>query len=271
MEEQTFFETYGAREAGFESASKKALDEWHAEDAKLRAKIRDLPFSNIWCAEQMAPKLPKGSVLHLAILNSLRSWNFFPVDQSIRCYSNTGGFGIDGCMSSLIGASLASPDKLFFGVIGDLACFYDLNSLGNRHVGSNVRIMVVNNGVGTEFKNYNHKAAKFGQEADAYMAARGHYGNRSHDLLRHYAEDLGYEYMSASSKEEFFANVDRFTSGEQLDKPVLFEVFTDSQDESDALRIMSTLETNATGAAKEVVRNLLGDKGVNTIKKMLGR
>lgn len=271
MEEQTFFETYGAREAGFESASKKALDEWHAEDAKLRAKIRDLPFSNIWCAEQMAPKLPKGSVLHLAILNSLRSWNFFPVDQSIRCYSNTGGFGIDGCMSSLIGASLASPDKLFFGVIGDLACFYDLNSLGNRHVGSNVRIMVVNNGVGTEFKNYNHKAAKFGQEADAYMAARGHYGNRSHDLLRHYAEDLGYEYMSASSKEEFFANVDRFTSGEQLDKPVLFEVFTDSQDESDALRIMSTLETNATGAAKEVVRNLLGDKGVNTIKKILGR
>lgn len=271
MEEQTFFETYGAREAGFESASKKALDEWHAEDAKLRAKIRDLPFSNIWCAEQMAPKLPKGSVLHLAILNSLRSWNFFPVDQSIRCYSNTGGFGIDGCMSSLIGASLASPDKLFFGVIGDLACFYDLNSLGNRHVGSNVRIIVVNNGVGTEFKNYNHKAAKFGQEADAYMAARGHYGNRSHDLLRHYAEDLGYEYMSASSKEEFFANVDRFTSGEQLDKPVLFEVFTDSQDESDALRIMSTLETNATGAAKEAVRNLLGDKGVNTIKKILGR
>lgn len=35
--------------------------------------------------------------------------------------------------------------------------------------------------------------------------------------------------------------------------------------------MISTLETNATGAAKEAVRNLLGDKGVNTIKKILGR
>lgn len=274
MTEEKFFESYTGADNVSESASPSSntyLEQWRAEDKRLRAKIGNIPFSNIWCAQQTAPKLPKNSVLHLAILNSLRSWNFFPIDSSIRGYANTGGFGIDGCMSSLIGASLASPDKLFFGVIGDLACFYDLNSLGNRHIGSNVRIMVVNNGVGTEFKNYNHKAAKFGQEADAYMAARGHYGNRSHDLLRHYAEDLGYEYMSASSKEEFLANVDRFTSGEQFDKPVLFEVFTDSQDESDALRIMSTLETNATGAAKEAVRNLLGDKGVNTIKKMLGR
>ena len=210
-------------------------------------------------------------MLHLGILNSLRSWNFFPIDSSIRCYSNTGGFGIDGCVSSLLGASLASPNKLFFGVVGDLACFYDLNSLGNRHVGSNMRIMVVNNGVGTEFKNYNHKAAKFGQEADAYMAARGHYGNRSHELLKHYSQDLGFEYMSASNKQEYLANLDRFVTPEHTEKPMLFEVFTNSQDESNALRMMSTLETNATGAAKEAVRNLLGDKGVNTIKKILGR
>lgn len=275
MEETEFFEAYAGEDTSEASASTSSsnayLEQWRSEDKRLRAKIGDIPFSNIWCAQQTTPKLPKGSVLHLAILNSLRSWNFFPIDPSIRGYANTGGFGIDGCMSSLIGASLASPNKLFFGVIGDLACFYDLNSLGNRQVGPNVRLMIMNNGVGTEFKNYDHKAAKFGEEADAFMAARGHYGNRSHDLLRHYAEDLGYEYMSASSKEEFLACVDRFTSEEQFDRPMLFEVFTDSQDESDALRIMQTLNTDAKGAAKEMVREMLGDKGVKAIKKVLGK
>lgn len=269
MGEEEFFRAYAEVEG--EPAGLDLVVDWRAEDARIRAKIPELPFSNIWCAQHMAPMLPEGSVLHLGILNSLRSWNFFPTDPSIRAYCNTGGFGIDGCMSTLIGASLASPEKLFFGVVGDLACFYDLNSLGNRHVARNVRIMVVDNGVGTEFKNFNHKAAAFGEEADAYMAARGHYGNRSHELLRHYAEDLGFEYLCASTKEEFLAAVECFTIHRQAECPMLFEVFTDSQGESDALEAVYSLETNAVGVAKDAVRGILGEKGIAAVKKVLGR
>ena len=54
-------------------------------------------------------------------------------------------------------------------------------------------------------------------------------------ILKHYAEDLGFEYLSASNKEEFLMNVDRFTTPEHLSKPLLFEVFTNSEDESKAL------------------------------------
>lgn len=269
MAEEDFFRSYADAEGG--AASMDLAKEWRSEDARMRAKIPELPFSNIWCAQHMAPMLPAGSVLHLGILNSLRSWNFFPKDCSILGYSNTGGFGIDGCLSTLIGASLASPEKLFFGVVGDLACFYDLNSLGNRHVGANVRIMVVDNGVGTEFKNYNHKAAAFGDEADAYMAARGHYGNRSRELLCHYAEDLGFEYLCASGKEEFLEVADRFVSPEPVERPILLEVFTDSEDESFALETMSSLERDAASVAKDAVKGILGDRGVAAVKKMLGR
>lgn len=268
MREEEFFETY-ADMADDKTSSTQLVEEWRDEDAKLRSKIPELPFSNIWSAQQIAPKLPKGCVLHLAILNSLRSWNFFPIDPSIRCYANTGGFGIDGCLSTLIGASLEDPDKLFYGVVGDLACFYDLNSLGNRHIGANMRIMVVNNGVGTEFKNYDHIAARFGREADAYVAARGHYGNKSHELLKHYAQDLGFEYMSASNKTELLAHLSRFTTPEHADRPMLLEVFTNSTDESDALHIVQTLQTDSRHAAKQVVKNVLGDKGVTALKKIL--
>ena len=64
--------------------------------------------------------------------------------------SNTGGFGIDGILSTLVGASLADKEKLFFAILGDLAFFYDMNVAGNRHVGNNIRILFINNGKGTE-------------------------------------------------------------------------------------------------------------------------
>lgn len=270
MGECDFFEAYAAKARGGLALADVAA-EWRAADESLRERMPELPLSNVWCAQQTAPRLPHGSALHLGILNTLRSWNFFETPESVTCFCNTGGFGIDGCMSALIGASLAAPDKLFFGVVGDLACFYDLNSLGNRHVGANLRIMLVNNGVGTEFKNYNHKAAQFGDDADAYMAARGHFGNKSPELMRHYVEDLGFEYASASGKDEFLAVLDRFVDPVAHDRPMLFEVFTDSADESDALKAVSQIEVDAMHAAKAALKGALGDKGVTAVKKLLGR
>lgn len=269
MDETAFFEAYAAKANGAPSSDLAA--EWRETDARIRAKLPELPFSNPWLAQQTAHRLPEGSVLHLGILNSLRSWNFFETPDSVRCYCDTGGFGIDGCVSALIGASLADPDKLYFGVVGDLAMFYDLNSLGNRHVSPNVRLIVVNNGVGTEFKNYNHKAARFGDDADAYMAARGHYGAQSRDLLRHYAIDLGFEYLSAEDKDGYFAALDRFVDPQPHDRPMLLEVFTDSADESDALKALRSIEADAKGVAKNAVKGILGDKGVKAAKKILGR
>jgi 2-succinyl-5-enolpyruvyl-6-hydroxy-3-cyclohexene-1-carboxylate synthase len=57
-------------------------------------------------------------------------------------------------------------------VVGDLAFFYDLNALGNHYIKNNIRILLVNNGEGIEFKNYLHPAFKFGDAANEYFAAR---------------------------------------------------------------------------------------------------
>ena len=50
---------------------------------------------------------------------------------------------------------------------------------------------------------------------------------------------------------------------------MLLEVFTDSQEESDALKVMNTLETSVAGSAKNAVKKLLGEQGIQTIKKVL--
>lgn len=271
MDEVDFFEKYV--EMGSENSSNTS----YYNDCKeaynyILNNIPELPFSNIWIAQNMSKMLPENSVLHLGILNSLRSWNFFEIHPTISCYCNTGGFGIDGIVSTLVGSSLANKCKVHFCIIGDLAFFYDLNAIGNHNVGNNIRILLINNGCGTEFKNYNHFAAKFGTDADEYMAARGHYGRQSSELVKHYAIDLGFEYFSARNKEEYLNNIERFVSQEIGDKPILFEVFTNSDEESDALNKINHIVEDPLSSkekAKQVAKNILGEKRISTLKKLV--
>ena len=233
MSESTFFKLYTKEEA----EPKTTLLELFRAECDLAEKYRpELPFSNAWIARQVAPKLPAGCAVHLGILNTLRSWNFVEVPPTVSTFCNVGGFGIDGDISAMIGASLANKDKLYYAVLGDLAFFYDMNVLGNRHVGNNCRILLINNGRGIEFRNYGHPGHDFGEAADGYIAAAGHFGSKSPQLVRRYAENLGYEYLSASDKEEFLAAYERFLSPEITDKPMVFEVFTATEDEDEALR-----------------------------------
>ena len=239
MEERAFFERYC--DSGSEEKNTLA-EQYQILDKRMEEKVTDFPFSNIWIASQTAKRLPEQSVLHLGILNSLRCWNFFKVPESVNVYTNTGGFGIDGCISSLIGASIINPQKLYFGVIGDLAFFYDMNSLGNRHIGNNIRLIIVNNGGGQEFKNYNHTAARFGEKTDLYIAAKGHYGNKSVDLIKHYVEDLGFQYYAAHNKDEYKEILPLLVSEKEMDKSMVVEVFTDTEEESNALKAISRLD-----------------------------
>lgn len=263
------------------------LKDCRDEYEEVFSKMPEMGFTNIWTASMIAPKLPKGSALHLGILNSIRSWNLFNLPEGVTSFANVGGFGIDGCVSSVMGASLANQEKLYFCVVGDLAFFYDMNSLGNRHIGNNIRLMIVNNGRGTEFRNFYHVGSTFGDDADAYIAAAGHYGNKSKSLVKNFATDLGYEYISASSKEEFLKLYEHFVSPEITEKPIVFEIFTDSKDESDTLKRIWNIETTKTGSVKNNVRNIavklyqtqlgntiiqvLGKRGIALVRKLLSR
>jgi len=267
VSEHDFFLHYGDGDA--DSLDYSTEIDRCAED--MRAKIPEIPFSNIWIAKQLCPKLPDGSVLHLGILNSLRSWNMFALPRGVTSCGNTGGFGIDGCLSTLIGASLVAPEKLFFCVLGDLAFFYDLNSLGNRHVGKNIRILLVNNNCGGEFNLYTHPGHQFGSRTNDFIAAGGHFGKKSQDLVRHYAEDLGFEYLSARNKDEFDASATRFLRGE-INGPIIFECFTNPEDESGALHAMRNImpfvsHVNTVGA----IKGLVPQRVKNVIKAAIGK
>lgn len=272
MPEEVFFSLYTPN--NFEVRT-HYYDACQQELKEAFAKLPELPFSNVWMAQQVHNKLPENSYFHMGIYNSLRSYNYFTLPKSVVSSCNVGGFGIDGGVSSLIGASFAHPDKLHIGVFGDLAFFYDMNVCGNRHVGNNVRILLVNNGKGNEFRNYGHYCSVLGEDADEYVAAARHYGNKSNILVKHYAEDLGYEYLHAETKEEFLKCLDKFLNPIIGNQPMFFEVFTDTEGESGAIEIMRTfLNDNKTVLKNKIVgsvRTILGKNGIEKVKKILGR
>lgn len=235
---------------------------------ELEINENQLPFSNIWTAFKLAPKLPKNSDIHFGILSSLRSWNFFKIDNTITANSNVGGFGIDGCVSTLIGASLTDPQKIHFGIFGDLAFFYDLNSIGNHHITNNLRILVINNGIGAEFKLYCYPGSKLGDDVNDYIAAKGHFGKQSMRLLKHYSEDLGFKYLSASTKDEFSNAMEIFINPKITDKPILFEVFTTSENDNTALRLIRNLVKNNKGVFRNFIKQHVSDDFKNIILKI---
>lgn len=271
MSEIYFFKKYTSNKKSNDSF----LKAWQEEIRNINDKIPNLPFSNIWIAQNTANNLPHNSVLYLGILNSLRSWNYFETHESIEEHSNTGGFGIDGIISTLIGASIYNQQKLYYAVLGDLSFFYDMNSIGNRHISNNVRIMVINNGKGVEFRLINHNGSMFGEDTDKYIAAGGHFGNKSPQVLKHLAIDWGYEYLSASTKEEFLSVIEKFTNPMITDKPIIFECFTETNNETTALKMMEELivDNNVLlkNKVKETVKSVIGDTGVNIIKKIIKR
>lgn len=246
---------------------------WENYDIQLRKRMPEFPFSNIWMAQQLHSMIPAGSIVHPAILSSLSSWDYFPLPKDVRSSANVGGFGIDGCTSALIGASLSSHE-LCFCITGDLAFFYDMNSLGYREIGPNLRILLINNGLGMTFKLSNHVGSQIGPSANIFIAAEGHNaaaksvtGNQS--PARAWAESLGFKYLSASSKEEFNAVKDIFTSKDS-EAPILFECFTHEEDERTARDLIDSIDsrTDSKTQLKKTIKKVLPKSVIDSLKSL---
>ena len=209
--------------SGFEkeNSTHEYFEIWNQVVSKKQIEM-SLPFSNAFIAQDLHNKIPNNSTIQFSILNSLRVWNLFDLDQSVQCYSNVGAFGIDGGLSTLIGQSVVT-DQLCFMVIGDLAFYYDMNSIGIRHIKNNLRIILINNNGGVEFKLNKQN----NEETDQYTAAANHFKN-----AEGWAKTCGFDYFSVRNKNEYIACRDQLLS--VSNKPILLEAFVSDVDDADA-------------------------------------
>ncbi len=116
-------------------------------------------FSELEVVAKIMELLPEKALIHFSNSMPVRYANLWGVPSYLRdtekvpiFYANRGTSGIDGCLSTAVGAAMASPERMVVLLIGDLAFFYDRNGLWNNQLPANLRIILLNNHGGNIFR-----------------------------------------------------------------------------------------------------------------------
>lgn len=140
-------------------------------------------------------------------------------------WCNRGVNGIEGSLSTAAGFSLATPDMTVC-VIGDLSFFYDQNALWNSNLRGNLRIILLNNRGGGIFRQL--PGLSDSPAADDLVMAS--HENTAQGICTQ--NDIGY--LSAKNMDEMQIGIVTLLTRES-ERPMLLEVFTDSNDDVKAL------------------------------------
>ena len=192
-----------------------------------RERIDRLPsptprYSSLAVVGSLLSHLPEEPcVLHLANSSSVRYAELFRKPRRLLTLCNRGTSGIEGSLSTALGFARQRAEERHFIVIGDLSFFYDLNALGLPEVGSNVRMLLLNNQRGSIFQSL--PTLEMDRLSQRYITAE-------HQLrAQGWAESCGWEYLSVQEACELKETMAYFVG--PADRPRLLEAFVSSEDE----------------------------------------
>lgn len=204
---QDYFFEWFAENAGDIHNNGAYYENWRALTEKYETpKIEK--FNSLYVQSKFLPAIPSNSILHLGVGQSFIECRRFNIDSSVEVYCNMGTNGIDGCTSTFMGQCAVVDDKLCFLLVGDLSFFYDMNSIWNKPLKKNMRILMVNNNGTGLLRGHNLQAVS----------------SVHNTVAEGWVRSTGFEYMSAHSKKEYDDKLKYFLSNKP-DKAVFFEVF----------------------------------------------
>ncbi len=187
----------------------------------------EFAYSEMSAVGTLIKSLPEASVLHLANSSVVRYAQLYAVSPTVEVCCNRGTSGIEGSLSTAVGYAVAS-DKLNFVAIGDLSFFYDMNALWNANIGSNLRILLLNNGGGEIF----HTLPGF----DVSESSQKFITAVHKTSAKGWAEERGFLYLRAENGGQLAEAMQSFTCPETAEQPVLLEVFTDKGEDTRMLK-----------------------------------
>jgi 2-succinyl-5-enolpyruvyl-6-hydroxy-3-cyclohexene-1-carboxylate synthase len=219
MNESTFFSNITNINQQEKRASIDFFEKW--EEVSEAIEEPNPAYSQLYAIGKLLKNLPDNSVLHLANSITIRMGHMFNFNHTVACYCNRGVNGIDGCMSTAVGYASESKELNFL-IIGDLAFFYDMNALWNKHLQKNLRILLVNNEGGAVIH------IPFDEETGKTLPSYASAGHKT--SAKGWVESLGIKYMAAHNQEETDKGIELLIDKNE-DGPILLEVFTKKEND----------------------------------------
>lgn len=178
--------------------------------------LEQAEFSDFKASWILCHFIPKNSIIHLANSMPVRYAHFLDWPSDIQIYSNRGVSGIEGCVSTAVGAAAQFHGYISL-ITGDLAMIYDSHALWNSNFPGNLRILVLNNGGGGIFRIIDGPG-KFPEKRDFFETPH-------HFNLENLAAMYHLLYRVARNEKELEEALVTLYTGQN--QSVILEIFTD--------------------------------------------
>lgn len=182
-----------------------------------RSYEKEIPFSDFKVFSEIFKSIPMNIQLQLSNSTTIRYAQLFNLDTSLKVFCNRGTSGIDGCISTAIGAAQSSHHPTVL-ITGDIGFFYDSNALWNNYIPNDFKIIVINNKGGGIFRIL--PDAKKAKHFDTFFETKHNY------TAEHICSMFGFKYSFAN--DELSLNIELNSLFEISEKPRLLEIFTPS-------------------------------------------
>ncbi len=148
-----FLETAHSIEPITESYSKQWEQLGEKALSLQQALFSQQKWSEPFAVSSVLKAIPTGSILHIGNSGSIRFASWLGLNGfNGKVFGNRGTSGIEGSVSTAIGAAIANPSAIHFLICGDLSFLYDTNAWWLSKLPQNLKIVVLNNVGGKIFE-----------------------------------------------------------------------------------------------------------------------
>lgn len=195
-----------------------------AKDIKAKY-IATAPWSDLKAFANIIPAIPKGVNLQLSSGTTIRYAQLFDNRAVSKTNSNRGVNGIEGALSTAIGAAIATPKTETLLITGDMSFQYDSNALSLQNIPNNLKVIVIKNGGGGIFR-YLEGTSKLPELEEYYETVQ--------DVdIEQRSKLYGFTYIQATTETQLIAALKTLFASPQK---TILEVVTPRTQNADILR-----------------------------------
>jgi 2-succinyl-5-enolpyruvyl-6-hydroxy-3-cyclohexene-1-carboxylate synthase len=226
MKPVDFFSQMTSKISNTEYGYKKYWEKHTSQSRSIHDQyVNAVEWSDLKALSVVFRNIPASTHLQLANSTPVRYAQLFQDEIKGNTFANRGTSGIDGAVSTAVGAAWASKNKTIL-VSGDMSFFYDSNGLWNKYLKPDFKIVLINNGGGGIFRYIPGPSQT--EELEEFFEAR------HQQSAKYIAKAFGLKYMHCANENELELSFSEMMGKDE--QATLLEVFTPAEKNGEILR-----------------------------------